>query len=528
MVGLVAAGFALFLPAWRALADDEVVLRLKGAAFEVRGRLKSFDRVRYVIETRDLGSLTFDASRFDCVSANCPRDVVAAPPPPQRAPGLGLGKTVWSADSAVGTDVLPRLVESYAKSIGAKLARRIGSDPRDVTLALADHLDRPIGEIEVRRRGEVSGFQALTDQQADLVWTSRAISAEESGRAAAKGLGTLRDAASERIWGLDALVVVVAKANPATALTLDSIARIFAGQITDWSDVGLPPGRITVYAPAEEMGTWAQFEAFVMTPRGLKLAPGAVRLQHATEWSDKVAADPSGIGVNSIALVRGAKPINIEESCGLVTRPSVFAAKAEEYGLTRRLYLYSAGEPRHPLARAVLGHALSQNAQVVLREAGFIDQDITSLVFDEHKSRVAYALNAPAEDFDLPMMIGLIQELGPQARLSLTFRFDPASFTLDARSRQDVARLRSWLASPDAKGKTVMLLGFSDAAGAFRANLQLAARRSAAVRAALLAGGPLAEVRIIERAYGELAPVACNDTVDGRQRNRRVEVWISQ
>ena len=28
------------------------------------------------------------------------------------------------------------------------------------------------------------------------------------------------------------------------------------------------------------------------------------------------------------------------------------------------------------------------------------------------------------------------------------------------------------------------------------------------------------------RAYGELAPVACNDSLEARQLNRRVEVWV--
>ena len=75
--------------------------------------------------------------------------------------------------------------------------------------------------------------------------------------------------------------------------------------------------------------------------------------------------------------------------------------------------------------------------------------------------------------------------------------------------------------------KTVMLVGFADAVGTFPTNLKLAERRAAAVHRALTgAGGRASTARIVTRAFGELAPVACNDGYEARQLNRRVEVWV--
>ena len=76
-----------------------------------------------------------------------------------------------------------------------------------------------------------------------------------------------------------------------------------------------------------------------------------------------VARDPNGVGLSSFAFLRNAKGINVESSCGLITRPSIFTVKTEEYPLTRRIYLYTAGALPQPHARGLLNYALSSDAQ---------------------------------------------------------------------------------------------------------------------------------------------------------------------
>jgi hypothetical protein len=52
--------------------DPEVTLRMKGGAFELKGRLKSFDGGRYVIENKVFGTMTLDAGNMECFGAGCP------------------------------------------------------------------------------------------------------------------------------------------------------------------------------------------------------------------------------------------------------------------------------------------------------------------------------------------------------------------------------------------------------------------------------------------------------------------------
>jgi outer membrane protein OmpA-like peptidoglycan-associated protein len=74
--------------------------------------------------------------------------------------------------------------------------------------------------------------------------------------------------------------------------------------------------------------------------------------------------------------------------------------------------------------------------------------------------------------------------------------------------------------------RIVAVEGFTDSIGNDAYNEDLSRRRAEAVRNALIDDG-IAGTRIVTRGFGEAYPVASNDTPEGRQRNRRVEVVIS-
>jgi phosphate transport system substrate-binding protein len=515
------AALALLKISIAAADAAEVTLQMKGGDFQVSGELKSFDNTKYVIEVESLGTVSLDARRVECVSGDCPKG-------PFQAVG-SLGTTTWMDGTAIGTEFVPRLIQSYANTIGAIVAHVTTADPGNLEFKLSDKSGREVGRINAQRQDIATAFAALLKNEIDAVFTDRPVGEEEVQQFLKAGLPNLRSPGSEHVSGLDSMVVLVSRENPAVSLSLDSIAQIFAGQITDWSQVGLPPGKINVYAPSQEMGTWNQFESMVMKPRNLPLTPHAKRSARATDWSDFVAEDPQGISINASTYVRNAKALNIESSCGLITRPSVFASKTEEYPMTHRMYFYTPGQSRNPLTRALIAQALSPAMQPVLKEANIVDQEPEVLGFDAQTSRIAHALNAPIEDFNLAMMRNLINDLKTASRLSITFRFQSASVMLDNKALADVSRLRDLVATPEYSGKTILLIGFADSVGGFDANMRLSERRAQAVQRALVPAGRAAASLtspVVTKAYGELAPVACNDSLEGQQLNRRVEVWI--
>ncbi|HTR59090.1 MAG TPA: OmpA family protein [Casimicrobiaceae bacterium] len=102
--------------------------------------------------------------------------------------------------------------------------------------------------------------------------------------------------------------------------------------------------------------------------------------------------------------------------------------------------------------------------------------------------------------------------------------FDTGSAQLRPGGQRLVARLADFLREyPE---RTLAIEGFTDSVGGDTYNQELSERRAASVRVALIESG-IDGSRIYVRGYGKAFPVASNDTAEGRQRNRRVEVVIS-
>ena len=102
--------------------------------------------------------------------------------------------------------------------------------------------------------------------------------------------------------------------------------------------------------------------------------------------------------------------------------------------------------------------------------------------------------------------------------------FDTGSAMLRPGGQRLAARLAEFLREyPD---RTIAIEGFTDSVGGDVQNQELSERRAAAVKLALMDAG-VDGSRVFVRGYGSAFPVASNDTREGRQRNRRVEVVIS-
>ncbi len=515
-----------------AASAEEITLVLKGGGgFQITGELKAFDGRKYTIINPSFGKMEVDGGRFDCVSGNCPTEPMKASIAAASlfSPGRISAITV-AGSSAIGNRLMPELVKAFAAKLKLQVTQINQPDPRDLVFSFANATGQEVAKITLNRQNSSAAFEALRAKAADIGMSSRPVSPNEIATLRAVGLGDMSAVGQEHVIALDGLLVLASPNNPAISMSLDDVAKVFSGQVTDWAQLGYAPGPITVHAPAADSGTWETFNDLVLKPRNLKLVDGARRTTDHAEQSDWVAADPLGIGVVGIAYQRSAKPLNIESGCGLITPPSTFSIKTEEYPLARRLFVYTPGQPQKPLTSSLLDFSLSSEAQPVVRQADFVDQAPELISFRDQGSRVAYALNAPQQDFDLNLMRTVLTDLKDADRLTYTFRFRTGAFALDAKSRQDVTNLSRMLVGGELKGKQVKLIGFADSGGSFQTNLTLSLSRARAVQAALIqaAGGKLEAARLVVKGYGELAPVACNDTPVGKAFNRRVEVWVNR
>lgn len=92
----------------------------------------------------------------------------------------------------------------------------------------------------------------------------------------------------------------------------------------------------------------------------------------------------------------------------------------------------------------------------------------------------------------------------------------------------DYASLRALAAYLEAHpGRNIALVGHTDASGGLAGNVALSLRRAESVRDRLIRDHGVAAGRVIAQGVGYLAPRATNLTLEGRARNRRVEVMLT-
>jgi phosphate transport system substrate-binding protein len=268
----------------------EVTLRMKGGGFELKGRLKSYDGGRYVIDNRVFGTMTLDAANMECIGAGCPGTsapgpVVAAAPPVSLPAGVRSGLIGVHGSNVVGWELMPALIKAYAASVGAPLVANAGANPLEERYRLRNPSGADAAIFDLKRYGTNTAFVSLEDGKAQIGMASRPVTDEEAARLAKAGTFNVRSPQHEHVLALDGLLVIVAQDNPAVSLSIDNIAKIFSGQITDWSQVGLPPGKINVYSPSKQSGTFSAFNALVLQPRNLALAASSQLLLSNAEVS---------------------------------------------------------------------------------------------------------------------------------------------------------------------------------------------------------------------------------------------------
>ncbi len=499
----------------QALAQ-QTVLRAKGGDFEFTGKLKSASPAGYVLET-PAGEVTLEAAQFDCTGTGCPAgDRTAATVVSERLAIHG--------SSTIGERLMPELIRSYVRSLGAEAQQSTSEKRNETRFRVRNAQKAEIATIELQRYGSPTAFTSLIKGEAQIGMSSRPISAEEARSLAPVMTGGIVQ--NEHVLGLDAIVFIVAPGNTLASLTLDQIARIYAGQITDWQELGLPAGPITVYAADAGSATFEDFKEQILKPRNL--VPGAYvrRLDANAEIADAVAKDPRAIGMVSIASLRNVRAVAVAGACGLTTEANAFSIKAENYPLSRRLYVYTAGPLKGGFAQGLLKHALSTDAQSAVLGSQFIDQRIDTATFADIAARFQVK---PAAGLADPLLERqLTAEVTPARQLSIAFRFALGSSEFQSKSRQDIVRLAELLQTPEYQKSTVALLGFTDDTGSPQANARLAFRRAEQVRLAVLAAGAgrINPRQLAARGFGPLAPVVCNDSLPGQQINRRVEVWV--
>lgn len=402
--------------------------------------------------------------------------------------------------NTIGERLAPALAESWLRAEGyGDIERRVPAANELILVARRNGAERT---IEIRAHGTSTGFSDLLAGDTDIAMASRPASADDVARAAT--LGRLDSAAQEAVIALDGVAVIVHADNPLRELTMAQLRAVFSGTVRDWSALGARPGPIALHARDERSGTWETFRMLALGDAAL--ATGAQRYESTRLLAAAVAADPRAIGFVGLSGIGEARALAIADAPHAVA-PAGFTVAVEDYPLSRRLFLYTPAS-LDPLAADFIEFALSPAGQRVVEDTGFVAQSVRPYRVEVHG-------DSPLEYRDL---------VRDAQRLSVNFRFGAGSRMLDGKMLRDIDRLSDFMRAPENRGRELMLLGFADATEASPYLATTLSNDRVDLVAGLLEDRGVAAAR--SRGMGGAAPVANNDTQQGRLRNRRVEVWV--
>ena len=203
--------------------------------------------------------------------------------------------------------------------------------------------------------GSGSGITAVSEGRCDIGLSSRALKDEEK----AQGLG-------ETVLAYDGIAMVVSPDNPVKELTLEQIADIYTGKVTNWKDVGGNDAEIVVIGREAGSGTRDGFESITNTKDSCKYRQ---ELGSTGDVIATVAGNPGAIGYASLAAVKDtvkALAVNgvtpgedtVKDGSYVVQRPFVLVTKK--------------GAELSDAAKAFCDFALSASSGSIISAAGAV------------------------------------------------------------------------------------------------------------------------------------------------------------
>ena len=205
--------------------------------------------------------------------------------------------------------------------------------------------------------GSGAGIEAAGNGSADIGLASRALKDAEK----ANGL-------TETVVALDGIAVIVNAGSEVSDLSVEQIAKIFTGEITDWSEVGGAAGKISCIGREAGSGTRDGFESITGTTDACKLDQ---ELTSTGGVIEAVAGNANAIGYASLSAVEGKDTVKTVTVGGVAcTEATVLDGS---YAIQRPFVLVTkSGAALSPAAQAFFDYATSTAANELIKAAGAV------------------------------------------------------------------------------------------------------------------------------------------------------------
>lgn len=264
--------------------------------------------------------------------------------------------------SSAGTDSTTSTSESSTESkteLSGSVATNGSTSMEEVIGALSEQFmaDNSGVKVSYDPTGSGTGIEAVKTGSCDIGLSSRALKEEETA-AGLKGTTV----------ALDGIAIIVNENSKIDNLTVDQIAQIFKGEVTDWSDVGGDAGTIACIGREAGSGTRDGFESITDTEDKCKLSQ---ELTSTGAVIEGVKNNAGAIGYASLSAVENAEGVKAITVEGIACTEET--VKDGSYKIQRPFVLVTKEDTElSEAAQAFFDFALSADAEALIVKAGAV------------------------------------------------------------------------------------------------------------------------------------------------------------
>lgn len=518
--------FCTFAPA--ALLAQQVELRSSDDFISVEGKIIGFNGVMLSVET-SVGQVSVPASEVICFGQGCATTIA----------NNDFGLTEASFDGVVSEFVVAAVDTADDYAIGFA-SPDLGFLYRTIAgaFAVANQTGTSVelsvaGDIALQNEaGNETARMALAAAGAASDLRVSTVSMRGSAQAAFSdpvGWATARQLPNQLI-GMNAFAVVAAPNVGVNAVSMDQLAAIYAGELTNWSQLGGADVTILPLQLPVNSAVRNEMIELVMDPTGKSIAPNVLTMADEAGLAGSVNQFAGSVSVVSIDGAQENNILAVSGTCGVAVAATPFNIASGDYPLVRPIMVTYDRTPSTSLLTELFDFATTNISQNLIEREGFISNDGMMQDSAEKNGRLSQLLSATLDDIERPVAAQMFQTLFEAERLSPTVSGGASSGPESAWNRAMLRDLAEMLSDTEYAGKELIFAGFGASESGSEAAIAASAQAASDVQAAF--SGFSADVirasnlSLSSYGFGNVSPATCYDGQVSGPSHSRVEIWV--
>lgn len=504
-----------------ALLAQQVVLESTDQFISVQGEIVGYNGVMVRVRTV-VGEMAVPASEVVCFGDAC-LDVIA---------NNDFGLTAASFQNVVGATA-PQETGGAADLQIAFASASYQSAYNTVAGAFsgASVDDAGVVTLQDETGASIVSLTASDDPAAaDILVATVPLGGTSSRTYASPADWAVTDSPSHQLIGLQSYSVVVAPNAGITSISMNDLARVYAGEVTNWSQIGgADMGVLPLQLPTTSRVRSA-LDALIMEPAGKQIAGNVLTMSDEAGIVASINQFPGSISVVSGASADAAQTIPVSGSCPVAVAATPFSIASGDYPLVRPVMARFNASAGGALTSALFDFAATTQAQTALSAEGFDSFAARPQASTDQNARLSQLLSADLDDAQRTAAGQMFQVLFGAQRMSPTLTGGAASGPEGAWNRAMLQSVIEAIADPANSGREVILVGFGESTAGSQAAIDASAAAAADIRAALAAeaGSRIAgnNVSLVSFGFGNVSLPTCVDGQVAGSEYTRVEVWL--